>query len=188
MPKSGNGKRQALPPPPPDDEVIDLTPREMRLAMLYAEGKKSLSACCREVGLHPDSNAIQQRVKYGNIGQAISRRMRELGLGLDPPLLKIREMYDAKKEVVTVGTVMNDDGKVLRGSEIVELRDNDSQRWAAEQNLKLLNAYPKDDLGSVGNGPVAVNIVFAQGPQSTKKTGIQIVTIERGEGNGNGHD
>lgn len=180
--------KPSLPVPPEPEPEEPLTPREEKLAMLYAQGGKSLSACCREVGLHPDSQRLRERVRQGDIGQAIARRMRQLGLTLDAPLLKIREFYDAKKEVLNpVGLVLDDSGSTTKIAEVVELRDNDSQRWAVEQTLKLHGAYPKDDAGPAGAGPAAVNIVFTgTGPQPIN-TGIHVVTIHPGGGNGNGH-
>lgn len=187
-------RRPLLEPPtgPPPAGELPLTPREERLAMLYAEGGKSLSECCRIVGLNPRSGDLYDRVKRGNIGQVVARRMRELGITLDAPLLKIRDFYDATKDVLNpTGLVLGEDGKTVKAAEIVALRDNESQRWAAEQTLKLLDAYPTEDVGGAGTSPAAVTIVFAgQAPQQVK-TGIQIVTIQPSEGNwqgnGNGH-
>jgi hypothetical protein len=141
--------------------------------MLYAEGNLSLAACCRVVGLNPESHTIRDRVKHGDINRVVVHRMHELGITLDAPLLKIREMYDAKKEVLNPAVSSNAAhlAAMIQGqtvSPVIELRDNESQRWAVEQTLKLRNAYPRQEQpGAPAIGPLAVQVVFESSQAET---------------------
>lgn len=179
----------------------ELTPRETRLAMLYAEGGKTLAACCREVGLNPESHGLKDRVRKGNIHTVVAHRMKELGLSIDAPLLKIREFYDAKKEVPNPAANSKEGQLValVHGGVVtptLELRDNDSQRWAAEQTLKLHGAYPseKDKQAGQGDGPiVGLKIIVGsiQGDGASPANGVGVcaaLKITAGPANGgNGH-
>jgi hypothetical protein len=139
--------------------------------MLYAEGNKSLAACCRAVGLNPESHGLRDRVKHGDIGKVVVHRMGELGITLDAPLVKIREMYDAKKEVLNPAISSNAAhlAAMVNGATVsptIELGDNESQRWAVEQTLKLLGAYPKpnEDTAAKPDGPLAIRIYIQPSP------------------------
>ena len=131
------------------DEPLVLLPREEALASLLAQGNISVAEACRRCGFNPSSSTIRNRLKPGgDIHRWVISRMRELGLTLDVALLKVREFLDAKKEVPNPAA--NNQGArlaaMIHGEKIsptLELRDNESQRWATEQTLKLHGAYPK---------------------------------------------
>jgi AraC-like DNA-binding protein len=157
-----------------EDEDLVLLPREEKLASLLAQGNITVAEACRQCGFNPTSNTIRNRLKPGgDIHQHVVTRMRELGLTLDVGLLKVREFLDAKKEVPNPA-VSNKTAQLsamvnqTTVPETLELRDNESQRWAAEQTLKLHGAYPKEtkDDPNHGAGPiVAIEFVSRQAAQ-----------------------
>ena len=100
---------------------------------------------------------------------------------------KIREMYDAKKEVPNPAA--NSQGAHLAAmvngttvSPTLELRDNESQRWAAEQTLKLGSAYPKETQPGTTVGPLAVQVVFESHDHAAQSAvGVRVVFDRGGE-------
>lgn len=191
QPKDGNSNDAK------EDEELELLPREEKLASLLAQGNITVAEACRQCGFNPTSSTIRNRLKPGgDIHQHVVSRMRELGLTLDVGLLKVRGLLDATKEVLNpaMGSNAAHMAAMVKETTVpptLELRDNESQRWAAEQTLKLHGAYPKQETKEEpgkGAGPiVAIEFVSRQhasgGPTEQRVTAL-LDFAPRSAGNG----
>ncbi len=193
----------------------ELRPREERVAQGVAAGK-SISQAMREAGFHPTSRTVRDRLKPGgDIHARVVEILNQEGVTLVHAAKRLRESMDAEetKFFPTVAqlrkvcvcaacrTPWEADPKVVAcpkcGGLDWAVREetyipretviaHGHRLDAVDLAFKLHGAYPKEQDGPQGAGPVAVEVVVNPPAQQVAPVGIQIVTVQ--PGNGHGHN